>query len=111
MIRSALVKFARSERARTRCFVETCQRGVFANSVVTSPPQAGEGADRVCRLSGGSKSDFRGCALHRLEQHGAALAAADAFGGDALAHAEPLHRVDEMQHDAVAARADGMAET
>src|SRR5439155_23268761 len=38
MIRSALVKFARSERARTRCFVETCQRGVFANSVVISPP-------------------------------------------------------------------------
>ena len=47
---------------------------------------------------------------HRLEQHGAALPAADAFGGDALADAEPLHCVDEMQHDAVAARADGMAQ-
>src|SRR5262249_58594119 len=46
---------------------------------------------------------------HGLEQHGAALAAADAFGGDALAHAEPFHGVDEVQHDAVAARAHGMA--
>src|SRR5262249_52191310 len=33
---------------------------------------------------------------HGLEQHGAALAAADAFGGDALAHAEAFHRVDEV---------------
>ena len=49
-------------------------------------------------------------ALHRLDQHGAALAAADAFGGDAALEAEPLHGVDEMQHDAVAARADRMAE-
>src|SRR5262245_61056599 len=47
---------------------------------------------------------------HRLDEHGAALAAADAFGGDALADAEPLHCVDQMQHDAVAARADGMAQ-
>src|SRR5262249_12583041 len=46
---------------------------------------------------------------HRLDQHGAALAAADAFGGDALLDAEPLHGVDEVQHDAVAARAHGMA--
>src|SRR6516164_6511626 len=48
-------------------------------------------------------------ALHRLDQHGAALAAADAFGGDALLDAVAFHRVDEMQHDAVAARAHGMA--
>ena len=48
--------------------------------------------------------------LHRLDQHGAALPAADAFGGDALLDAEPLHRVDEMQHDPVAAGADRMAE-
>ena len=48
--------------------------------------------------------------LHRLDQHGAALPAADAFGGDALLDAEPPHRVDEMQHDAVAAGADRMAE-
>src|SRR5262249_35434875 len=47
---------------------------------------------------------------HGLDQHGAALAAADAFGGNALLDAEPLHGVDEMQHDAVAARAHGMAE-
>src|SRR5262245_48482896 len=49
-------------------------------------------------------------ALHRLDQHGAALAAADAFGSDALLDAEPLHRVHEVEHDAVAARAHGMAE-
>src|ERR1700688_2483003 len=46
--------------------------------------------------------------IHRLDQHGAALPATDAFGGDAAFGAEPLHRVDEMQHDAVAAAADGM---
>src|SRR5262245_34040897 len=51
-----------------------------------------------------------GYSRHRLDQHGAALAAADAFGGDALLDAEPFHGVDEMQHDAVAARAHGMAE-
>src|SRR5262249_62404786 len=47
---------------------------------------------------------------HSLDQHGAALAAADAFGGDTLPDAEALHGVDEMQHDAVAARAHGMAQ-
>src|SRR5438034_440643 len=36
--------------------------------------------------------------------------AADAFGGDAAPRAEPLHGVDEVQHDAVAGGADGMAE-
>ena len=49
-------------------------------------------------------------ALHRLDQHGAALPAADAFGGDALLDAEPPHRVHQMEHDAVAARPDRMAE-
>src|ERR1700757_69362 len=48
--------------------------------------------------------------LPRLNQHRAALPAADAFGGDALLDAEPLHRVDEMQHDAIAAGADRVAE-
>src|SRR6516225_5716342 len=47
--------------------------------------------------------------LHRLYQHRAAQPAADAFGGDAAPRAEPLHRIDEVQHDAVAAGADGMA--
>src|SRR5882724_4283053 len=67
--------------------------------------------DPRCAHAEMRSGDLRCCASHRLEQHGAALAAADAFGGDALAHAETLHRVDEMQHDAVAARAHGMAET
>src|SRR5262245_53384104 len=49
--------------------------------------------------------------LHRLDQHRAALPAADALGGDALPDAEPFHRAHEMQHDAVAAGAHGMAET
>src|SRR5262249_8556079 len=40
---------------------------------------------------------------HGLDQHGAALPAADAFGGDALLDAEAFHGVDQMQHDAVAA--------
>src|SRR5580693_8019615 len=44
--------------------------------------------------------------LHHLDQHGAALPAADAFGGDPAFHAEPLHRVDQMKDDPVAAGAD-----
>src|SRR6266436_3145959 len=48
--------------------------------------------------------------LYRLDQHGAALPAADTFGGDAALGAQPLHRVDEMQHDAIAAAANGMPE-
>ena len=32
-----------------------------------------------------------------------------AFGGDAALIAEPLHRIDQMQHDAIAAGADRMA--
>src|ERR1700731_1201806 len=47
---------------------------------------------------------------HRFDQHGAALAAADALGGDAALIAEPLHGVDQMQHDAVAAGADRMTD-
>src|SRR5580704_1587158 len=47
---------------------------------------------------------------NRFDEHGAALAAADAFGGDAALLAEPLHGIDEMQHDPVAAGADWMAD-
>ena len=47
---------------------------------------------------------------NRFDQHGAALAAADAFGSDAALFAEPLHGIDEMQHDPVAAGADRMAD-
>src|SRR6185312_10663504 len=47
---------------------------------------------------------------HHLYQHRTALPAADAFGGDAASVAKPLHGVDEVQHDAVARSADGMAE-
>src|SRR5207247_11010493 len=55
-------------------------------------------------------SSSHGPPLHSLDQHGAALPAADAFGGNALLDSQPLHRIDEMQHDTVAAGADGMAE-
>src|SRR5579883_2719697 len=44
------------------------------------------------------------------DQHRAALAAANTFGRYPKFLAEAPHRVDEMQHDAVAAGADGMAE-
>src|SRR3954453_16029014 len=47
---------------------------------------------------------------HHLDQHGTALPAADAFGGDTAPGAEPLHGVDEVQHDSVARGADGMTE-
>src|ERR1700722_2438864 len=47
---------------------------------------------------------------YRFDQHGAALAAADAFGGDAAPIAEPFHGIDQMQHDTVAAGADRMAD-
>src|SRR5499433_2115584 len=120
MIRSALVKFMRSERARTRCFVETYQRGVFANSVVINPPPhpspaSGGGSRPRSRVGQRPEASIlrvrsHRCSRYGLDQHGAALAAADAFGGDALLDAEAFHGVDEMQHDAVAARAHGMAE-
>src|ERR1700741_3636210 len=45
-----------------------------------------------------------------LDQQGAPLPAADAFGGVALLDAEPLHGVHEVEHDAVAARAHRMAQ-
>src|SRR5262249_41033840 len=35
MIRPAPVGFPRRHRARTRCFVETCQPGAFARSAIT----------------------------------------------------------------------------
>src|SRR5262249_57374303 len=57
MIRSASVEFARSDRARTRCFVDTCQLGAFARSTImsvvfpapspTPPPKRGRGGPQV----------------------------------------------------------------
>src|SRR5208282_429420 len=46
-----------------------------------------------------------------LDQHRAALAAADAFGRYSTLLAKAPHRIDEMQHDPIAAGADRMAET
>ena len=47
---------------------------------------------------------------HRLDQHRAALPAADTFGGDAAFGAQSLHRVDQVQHNTIAAGAYGVAE-
>src|SRR5712692_8237353 len=71
------------------------------------PPDRGPSSrSRAARTS----QTFPMRCLHRLDQHGAALPATDAFGRYALLDAEPSHRVDQMQHNAVAARTDGMAE-
>src|ERR1700730_8378284 len=48
---------------------------------------------------------------HCLDQHRAALAAADAFGRYSTPPAEAPHRIDEGQLDPIAAGADRMAET
>src|SRR5262245_19206064 len=82
-----------------------------------SPPSPRKGRERV-QTEFAARVEVRSADVclfshrfsrHGLDQHGAALAAADAFGGDALLDAEAFHGVDEMQHDAVAARAHGMA--
>src|SRR6516165_3168796 len=77
----------------------------------------GPGATGLRSAENGPSSRLRGASvsqtlpmLHRLDEHGAALSAADALGGDALLDAEPFHGVDEVEHNAIAARADGMAE-
>src|SRR6185312_15226643 len=62
------------------------------------------------RLRGARTSQTLPMRLHRLDQHRAALPAADAFGGDALLDAQPFHPIDQVQHDPVSARADRMAE-
>src|ERR1700730_6537214 len=98
--------------SRTRCSAKRC-------TADPGPPQIGTipGLQRttplrfVLRCARDTRdTSVEVTALHRLDQHGAALAAADAFGGDALLDAVAFHGVDEMQHDAVAARAHGMAE-
>src|SRR6516162_4397068 len=60
MILSALVEFVRSDRARTRCFVDTCQLGDFARSTIIGvvflppppppPPTRGGSAPSSCEV-------------------------------------------------------------
>src|SRR5436190_21340825 len=75
---------------------------------------------RTAQAQGRAGREYPGSALGRVtlswaapsdrfDQHGAALAAADALGGDAAFQAEPLHGVDEMQDDAIAAGANRVA--
>src|SRR5262249_386505 len=56
----------------------------------------------------GCMSFFHVLALDRLDQHCAALATADALRGNPALEAEPMHGIDEMKHNAIAACADRM---
>src|SRR6202050_3296804 len=64
----------------------------------------------MARIGFGAGEVFMRRSSHRFDQHGAALAAADAFGGDAALIAEPFHGIDQMQHDAIAAGAHPMGD-
>src|SRR6516165_3664799 len=98
--------------SRMRCSAKRCTADPGPPQTVTVPGlQRTTSLRFVLRCARDTRDTSVGVtALHGLDQHGAALAAADAFGGDALLDAAALHGVDEMQHDAVAARAHGMAE-
>src|ERR1700724_463810 len=93
--------------------VRSCQwaqgLGSGSSSPITNGPSSMSRLPRMASVGLGAGEVFMRFPSHRLDQHGAALAAADAFGGDAALLAEPLHGIDEMQHDAVAAGADRMA--
>src|SRR5262249_46332596 len=90
------------------------------NSVVINPPPppspaSGGGGRPRWRVGGGPEASFLRVrslrrSRHRLHQHGPALAAPAAFGGDALLDAQALHAVAERKDEAVAARAHGTAE-
>src|SRR5215813_7647653 len=93
--------------------IERDLQKVHMRTLTPSPPLPRKRGREQTEFAGRAEVqhiDLRFFSRHRLDQHGAALAAADAFGGDALLDAAALHGVDEMQHDAVAARAYGMAE-
>src|SRR6202035_2190451 len=70
-------------------------------SSMANGPSSRSRLPRMARIGFGAGEAFMGRSSHRFDQHGAALAAADAFGGDAALIAEPVHSVDQMQHDAI----------
>src|SRR5580700_1337911 len=84
--------------------------GSCGASSIANGPSSMSRLPRMASVGFGAGEVFMRCPSHRFDQHGAALAAADAFGGDAALVAEPLHGIDQMQHDAVAAGADRMAD-
>src|SRR5580700_5517168 len=84
--------------------------GSCGASSMANGPSSRSRLPRMASVGFGAGEVFIGPPSHRFDQHGAALAAADAFGGDAALVAEPLHGVDQMQHDAVAAGADRMTD-
>src|ERR1700688_1683214 len=89
----------------------------FAHGLAScAPSSTANGPSSRSRLPRMAKIGFAGVEvfmppLHRFDQHGAALPATDAFGGDAALIAEPLHGIDQMQNDPVAAGADRMSES
>ena len=102
--------------AARRCRPRRCAAASAATAMASSRasptangPSSRSRGSRMSRTGFGAGALLMGGPSNRFDQHGAALAATDAFGGDAALQAEPLHGVDEMQHDAVAAGADRMA--
>src|SRR5579862_1861357 len=83
--------------------------GSCGASSMANGPSSMSRLPRMASVGFGAGEVFIGPPSHCFDQHGAALAAADAFGGDAALLAEPLHGVDQVQHDAIAAGADRMA--
>src|SRR5262249_22262181 len=73
--------------------------------------QAPDCADTRCRGRASVLALCSCCASHRLDEHGTALPAAAALGGDAALQAKALHCVDQVQDNAVAAGADRMTGT
>src|SRR5580704_12645696 len=80
------------------------------SSPIANGPSSRSRLPRMASVGFGAGEVFMRCPSHRFDQHGAALAAADAFGGDAALIAEPLHGIDQMQDDAIAAGANRMAD-
>src|SRR5580700_1422820 len=79
-------------------------------SSIANGPSSRSRLPIMARIGFAAGEVFMDRSSHRFDQHGAALPAADTFGGDAALLAEPLHGVDQMQHDAIAAGADRMAD-
>src|SRR5262245_16266277 len=92
MIRSASVEFARSDRARTRCFVDTCQLGAFARSTIMSVVFPAP-SPTLPRKRGRERTEFaRGCALPLLREPALILHAAEGAHDLPFLRGHRLHR-------------------
>src|SRR5580704_5897459 len=65
-------------------------------SSMANGPSSMSRLPRMASVGFGAGEVFMRASYH-FDQHGAALAAADTFGGDAALVAEPLHGIDQMQ--------------